>query len=170
MAEIRLGISREDIERIENNLCGAFDVDNIDEIANFTRGVTYRMFNEQGKLHEYLANCGRRFTINSPLAFAYSTALSYEVVPEKVRGIPMTQDTINAVNRSLQENMEEGGLDLDWLIDYLKSDSPDYLSWLGNVTSSLNIRDDKVDFILGSSIVIAAFYLQADSRILDASL
>ncbi len=175
---LRLGIAEEAVLQTENHVLVSTDIDDLDSIASFTRGVNRRMRTEQPELFKYLRFSAQNTRSRTgALTFGYAAALSFDMIPDQVRLEPLTEEQIDVVRGSVAEStdVEEQGskmmvFQLSWFVDKLKTDSPAYMEWLGEMVGDLNDEADKNDFILGSLLTVMPFYTRADSRILAKRL
>ncbi len=172
---LRLGITQEMVDQTEKNLLATTDVESADGMVSYARAVNKRIGVEQPLLLAYLRDTPRNFSITNFYILAYAVALTYEMVPDEIRRKQLEPNHIEAMHQSLIEHVEKSDqpgtyLDIHWLTDKLKDDSPPYIEWLGTVVSGIEDMDDKQDFVLGSTIVVAAFYTRSDAEILAETI
>lgn len=172
-----LGITQETIAEVEQRLLTTTDTGELDDIARFTRGVNRRLAQEQPVLGNFLRTSGTRFSINDVFPFAYAAALTYEMIPQPLKTEPLNQDHTESAFRSMLEHVTPTTdltntlkIRLDWFVDDMRADSPDFMNWLEETSASLDEKDDQADFILGSAIVITPFFKREQSKRLEKLL
>ncbi len=170
--KLRLGITEDAILQTEGRVLTTTDTDDLDSIALFTRGVNRRGYQEQPELFRYLKGANTYLVVHRVITFGYAVALTYDMISQIAREKPLTSNHVAAMHQTLMEHREDSNdlnspLDLGWFVEKLRSDSPSYAEWLGEVVRDLDDQEDKKDFILGSIIVAMVFYTRADAEILE---
>ncbi|MBI2590405.1 MAG: hypothetical protein HYW33_00785 [Candidatus Blackburnbacteria bacterium] len=172
MERLRLGISAEAIIDVESKLLASINTEDLDDIAIFTRGVVIRMRTEQPPLFGFFQSRLRsQFQVASSLTLGYAAALTYEMIPARIKKEPLFQRDVDVAVQSLLERSQgedNVGVDSTWFHRKLEIDSPDYYGWVGTMVADLDDLGAKKDFYLGAMIVALVFYMREDAKGLAA--
>ncbi len=161
-----LGITEERVNRAEDIVEETTDIERTDDMFRFIRGVNKRISREQRELYLNLKTAKERFQVGSALAYGYAAAVTYEMLPDEVRKIELTQDQVETSTKSLLDsNQDENGC-FDWYLDKLIADSPYYINWLIDTLEDIEDPEEKRDFTYGSVLVTLPFYQRGEAFIL----
>lgn len=149
-----------------------------EDLVSYVRGVSMRMSRQQPELHGYLKIAGMESGVSDALAFALGSSLTYEMIPQTQIDVPLSTTQVQVIHRTLLEHSgteDEDGkqkavLELSWFIDKLRSDSPSYVGWLGEMVYGIDDESAKKDFILGAVLASMPFYMRAEAQEMERTL
>lgn len=169
----KLGITQKAIEASMKNY-DSFG----DDAPSLIRGVLGRMYREQQELYEYITSrAEKKISVPADLfGYGLGAALTYEMLPKSHTQNPLSTDEINAMHQTFVEYAETEVKDgqeettIEWFLDRLKKDSPDFAGWLWESMNNIGYEDGKGNFLMGVIHVAVPFYMREEAKELDKKL
>lgn len=161
-----LGISQERVINAnhEANLEG-----DLNEYIDFQLDI---IDSEQPELYAFLAFAEDRLRIRDQFSYSMGVVLSYRMIPDQHRNVVLSTDQLQVVLSTIRESIqsedgERGTLGISWFTEKMSKDSQPYAEWLDRVKTDMGDEQAVNDFVLGSFLVVAPFYMRAEAKRLE---
>lgn len=147
---------------------------------SFFYEIQQEMKDKQPELYSFLASLGHNSSssMSNPhaeTAFIVGMTLSYDMLNDSLKELPLTRDQIMAVVGTMREyeateirnGVEHIVTNPNPWFDQIQSDSPIYLQWLENMTAGFGDYESGVSFLNGAFFTIMPFYKRSEAQELE---
>lgn len=163
-----LGITQEHFVKAYEHT-GLFS-DSKESLVIYTRGTMRRFQKEQPLLFEQIGDYKARARIFDSFSFDLASALTYDMLPESQRHIPLCEEDIASSYQTLEEHrrVDKYIPDIRWYIEKLRYDTPEFAAWIMDSIATLHADKKTIsDFLLATTLTSLPFYMRSEAEELE---
>ncbi len=151
----------------DNILHAAGAINEFENESQYASSATMRLISDHDFIYEYLSQQKTRAKFDEE-TFEFASTITYDMLPSAIREIPLSFHDIHNAKESIKRhtigNKKNARLvNLEWLVDELEEDSPDFMNWMSDVLEEIE-PENKSAFLFGSLLTVLPFYLRGQNQ------